>query len=88
MANTPQNLIELICYSCRMSIWVAESNHRKLLDEGGTFYCLNGHGQVFSTPRVVDLENRLNKEKEANVVLRRAVEDLEQRIARRSKKKK
>jgi hypothetical protein len=87
MSTSPQQLNEITCAVCHVSIWVQASAERKLREEGGFFHCINGHSQHFVKPRIVELEKSLANEKHANEVLRGVVANLEKRLAKKPKKK-
>jgi len=59
-----ENLTEMKCIKCATKFGIDPILNKNLLRSGRTFYCPNGHGQVYSKPiekKVTELENKLNK---------------------------
>lgn len=55
----------IICYKCAIPFGVPSNYRQHLRNTGDTFYCPNGHSQVYSKPRIKSLEEQLKaKEKE------------------------
>lgn len=53
------------CYSCGVLFAMPADLQNKFRNFGGTFYCPNGHGQVYSKSRLKNLEEQLEaKERE------------------------
>ena len=47
------------CYKCGVVFWVSASLCRRWRDTGETFYCPNGHGQVYGENTVGKLQKQL-----------------------------
>lgn len=55
----------IICYKCAIPFGVPSYYRQHLRNTGESFYCPNGHSQVYSKPRIQSLEEQLKaKEKE------------------------
>lgn len=52
-------LVEETCCNCFTHFAMDSDLRQRRLDEGGTFYCPNGHGQVFSESTVNKLKKQL-----------------------------
>lgn len=55
------------CYSCGVPFGISETTYRQAKDKGTTFYCPNGHGQVYIESReqkLKELEKRLKAEEQ------------------------
>lgn len=63
---------ELKCTECGTTIFLDDQTYERRLDDGKTFYCINGHGQIFSEPRIPELEKRIE-------YLERRIRNLENR---------
>lgn len=54
------------CYKCGTPFGVESCLHRRLKERGETFYCPNGHGQVYTrsiTQKLEDAEKALERER-------------------------
>ena len=40
-------IVEISCSKCGVSFWITEKHNHELLKFKNTFYCPNGHGQVY-----------------------------------------
>lgn len=52
------------CYKCHIPFGITNDFHYRKKDDGTSFYCPNGHGQIFTTTTVQKLEKKLRQEEE------------------------
>jgi len=52
------------CYKCHIPFGITDDFYYRKQDDGTTFYCPNGHGQIFGTSNIQKLEKELNRERE------------------------
>jgi hypothetical protein len=53
------------CCSCFIQFAMPEELQTKRRNDGGSFYCPNGHSQHYTKTRVQELEEQLNRERAA-----------------------
>lgn len=51
------------CFRCGTLFWMADSVHRRAKQKGETFWCPNGHGQVYCETEVAKLQKQLEQQK-------------------------
>jgi hypothetical protein len=56
-------LVEITCCDCSTHFAMDEYLDQRLRSTGGTFYCPNGHGQVYTESEVQRLQKQLNSTK-------------------------
>lgn len=56
-------LVWVECCNCSCPIALTESHHKRLKEQGGTFYCPHGHAQHFTEPEVKKLRKQLEHER-------------------------
>ena len=59
--NTSVTLVLHECWSCGVVYGITERMHNKRREDGGSFWCPNGHGAVFSETEVQKLQKRLDR---------------------------
>lgn len=62
------------CFKCGIPFGIEESKQRELNERGGSFYCTNGHGQIYVVSAVQKLQRELESK---NNELRAAVNSKE-----------
>lgn len=70
------------CYSCGVPFGISEELHQSLKKSGNTFYCPNGHGQIYTAKK--NAEERL-KEVEAQLAQEREAGEWYQEVYRQAK---
>jgi hypothetical protein len=56
-------LVEITCCNCFTHFAMDKDLNQRLRSTGGTFYCPNGHGQVYTESEVQRLQKQLNSTK-------------------------
>lgn len=87
--NVEEELTAVTCCSCFVVFAMPERMRAKRSNEGGDFYCPNGHCQHFRKSRVQELEEQLAREKQLrekadqarSAAVTREQAELEQRLA-------
>jgi hypothetical protein len=51
---------ELTCATCSVKIYLPDDVYASRLSDGKSFYCVNGHSQVFAEPTEKKLQKRLD----------------------------
>ena len=59
--NTTTKLITEECYACGVVFAIPSSLNDKCRRNGATFYCPNGHGQVYAETREMKLRHQLDQ---------------------------
>lgn len=70
------HIINITCYKCKVAIYIPQSVDSYLQASHKEFFCLNGHGQVYSTQP--SEEQKLRKQLDAERIARQRAE---QRVA-------
>jgi len=63
------------CYKCHIPFGITRNFRQARLDNGGEFFCPNGHGQIFLKTNVAKLEERLKRQKIELDLAQRAFEN-------------
>jgi hypothetical protein len=78
--STTVTLVTEECYACGIVFAMPLEVNKRLRTKGGTFYCPNGHSQVYTEPDIEVLKRKLRaSEDKANVLeyqLNGALDDL------------
>lgn len=60
------------CYSCGVIYGITQRMHNERLEDGGAWYCPNGHRTVFKEPKLASMQRDLNR---ANQQIARAEDE-------------
>jgi len=60
--TTTANFVIEECYKCHIPFGVTQKFFNMKQDNGSSFYCPNGHCQVYKTSNIMKLEERLKRE--------------------------
>ena len=55
------DLEEIVCYSCAVVFGMTKAQKANRLNDRGTFYCPNGHGQAYGKPTTDPKEAELKQ---------------------------
>lgn len=81
------------CYSCGVAFAMPDYMMLRMKNEGGTFYCPNGHGQRYTKSEVQRLREKLDEQTRAAALMAERARDAEvaeqkaQREMKRMKKR-
>lgn len=69
------------CGQCGVQFAMTEHRYNELQNNGGTFYCVNGHARVYSKPRVKELEEQLAASKSTTLWYQKRLGDESKRVS-------
>lgn len=49
------------CYKCHVVFGIESRHRQRLLDDGGEFFCPNGHGQIYSRTTTQKLKSKIEQ---------------------------
>lgn len=75
------NLAIETCYRCGLVFGLPDYMQARCRRDGATFYCPNGHGQVYAEPEVDRLKQEIKKAKQEAARLRGYLDQTEAQLA-------
>lgn len=73
--SVQQELQSITCYKCGVMFAIPAYLDKKHREDGESFWCPNGHGQVYSKPEVEVLNQQLQQEKSSHSLTKQILSD-------------